>query len=234
MTYGLRGLTLTLAFVGVLTLAACGDDDAGQRKAFVGFLQTRILDKPGLRVPQLTDEERESFGPYAAHYAVITDFHRSMDASVQPKMAQAISKGGFSSAADLVTRRADLEAARGIMASMAESLTKAGAEADAARQKLEQPDDLEAVYTAAFERTVSAPARTFAGIAPVMDRVFTQALEIGSYMEEQKAVIQTSGAALQVRDPAVLTELNRRLQELQSFQREVLKAQEDVRRMIQG
>jgi hypothetical protein len=234
MPHILRGLTLTLALLGALALAACGDDDASQRKAFITFLQTRILDKPGLRVPQLTEQERESFGPYASHYSIITDFHAGMDASVQPKMAEAISKGGFTSAADLVTRRVDLEAARDIMASMAGALTDSKARADAARQGLNQPDDLKPVYEAAYQRTVAAPASTFGGIAPVMIRVFTQALDVGSYMKEHKAVIQTSGAGVQVSDPAVLNELNRRLQDLQSSQREVLKAQQDVQRMIGG
>ena len=66
-----------------MLLAACGDKEPEQRAAFTQFLQTRIIDKPGVRVPQLTAEEK-SFGDYAAHYAVITDFNSGMDASVKP------------------------------------------------------------------------------------------------------------------------------------------------------
>ena len=41
--------------------------EAEQRKAFTAFLQTRVLDKPGLRVPMPTEEEKASFGDYAKH-----------------------------------------------------------------------------------------------------------------------------------------------------------------------
>ena len=53
------------------TLAACGHDEVAQRKAFMEFLQTRIIDKPGIGVPQPTDDAARSFGVYAKHCAVI-------------------------------------------------------------------------------------------------------------------------------------------------------------------
>ena len=47
-----------LALALPLLLAACGDKEPEQRAAFTQFLQTRIIDKPGVRVPQLTAEEK--------------------------------------------------------------------------------------------------------------------------------------------------------------------------------
>ena len=38
----------------MFALSGCGDKEPAQRKAFIDFLQTRILDKPVLAVPQLT------------------------------------------------------------------------------------------------------------------------------------------------------------------------------------
>ena len=49
---------VALALALPLLLAACGDKEPEQRAAFTQFLQTRIIDKPGVRVPQLTAEER--------------------------------------------------------------------------------------------------------------------------------------------------------------------------------
>ena len=92
-----------------LVLAACGNKEPEQRAAFTQFLQTRIVDKPGVRVPTLTDEEKKSFGDYAAHYAVITDFNSGMDASVKP-LSGIMQKGAVRSLNDIVARRDDLKA----------------------------------------------------------------------------------------------------------------------------
>ncbi|HWT30478.1 MAG TPA: DUF3053 family protein, partial [Propylenella sp.] len=64
------GFGLTWVVIAALALAGCGASDAEQKAAFSEFLQTRVLDKTGIHVPQLTDEERESFGQYAEHYAI--------------------------------------------------------------------------------------------------------------------------------------------------------------------
>ena len=53
-------LSLLVAFS--FALVACGNKEADQRKAFTTFLQTRVLDKPGLRVPVPSPEEKASFG----------------------------------------------------------------------------------------------------------------------------------------------------------------------------
>ena len=47
----LAGLSVTFL------LAGCGDDEPKQRKAFIEFLQTRIVDKPGVHVPRLNDDQ---------------------------------------------------------------------------------------------------------------------------------------------------------------------------------
>src|SRR5262245_4725283 len=96
------GLMVAGIVAAALLLAGCGGNEGQQRAAFVQFLQTRILDKPGLHVPQLTDEERARFGPYADHYAIITDFNETMDKSVSPKLMAAMSAGSIRFVSDVV------------------------------------------------------------------------------------------------------------------------------------
>jgi len=45
----LGAVSLLLAFS--MALVACGNKEAEQRATFITYLQTRVLDKPGLRVP---------------------------------------------------------------------------------------------------------------------------------------------------------------------------------------
>ena len=90
---------VALALALPLLLAPPAATRNEQRAAFTQFLQTRIIDKP-VRVPQLTAEEKKSFGDYAAHYAVITDFNSGMDASVKP-LNSLMQKGGMRTLSDI-------------------------------------------------------------------------------------------------------------------------------------
>lgn len=46
-----------------LTTAGCFDNEPQQRRAFITFLQTRIIDKPGLHIPIMSDKDVADFGP---------------------------------------------------------------------------------------------------------------------------------------------------------------------------
>jgi hypothetical protein len=70
-------------------LAAC-DSEPTHRKAFIEFLQTRIVDKPGVHVPKPNAEQSAAFGPYAKHYEVITEFHAGLDQVVTKPLQRAL------------------------------------------------------------------------------------------------------------------------------------------------
>jgi len=150
-----RLLVVPLLALFALALAACGDSEATQRKAFMDFLQTRILDKQGLHVPQPTEEETKSFGPYAKDYAVITDFSLGMDKSISAPMQQVMQKGVIRSIDEIQTRRADLIAAMEGMRALRAALDQQVAKADAAHQALNEPAELKAVFDKAYDRTVT-------------------------------------------------------------------------------
>src|SRR5215472_15982281 len=80
---------VALCLLALTGLTACGDDEPNQRKAFIEFLQTRIINKPGLHVPTLTADESARFGDYAKHYAVIADFNGNLDRLVSNPMGRA-------------------------------------------------------------------------------------------------------------------------------------------------
>jgi hypothetical protein len=66
------------ALAGVLMLAlataGCGDSEADQRKAFIGFLQD-INRRVGVHFLVPKPEEEKTFGDYLRHYTVILDFN---------------------------------------------------------------------------------------------------------------------------------------------------------------
>ncbi|CAB3740775.1 DUF3053 domain-containing protein [Achromobacter piechaudii] len=216
-----------------LVLAACGDKEPEQRAAFTQYLQTRIVDKPGVRVPQLTDEEKKSFGDYTSHYAVITDFNAGMDAATKP-LSGIIQKGAMRSLNDIVTRRDDLKTVQQSLADMGVALKEQKAKADAARAQLKQPADLAAVYDKAYEKTVSLPADTFRDVLPQLSATFDSGLKIADYVEAHKAQIEISGAIVKVKDPAVQAELNQLLQNLNEQARNVQQAHTRMQALMLG
>ncbi|CAB3744671.1 MULTISPECIES: DUF3053 domain-containing protein [Achromobacter] len=216
-----------------LLLAGCGDKEPEQRAAFTQFLQTRIVDKPGVRVPKLTDEEQKSIGDYASHYAVITDFNTSMETSVKP-LTGIMQKGAVRSLNDIVTRRDDLKAVQASLNDMGAALKEQQARADAARAQLKQPDDLKAVYDKAYEKTVSLPADTFRDVLPQLNATFDSSLKIADYVEAHKAQIEISGAIVKVQDPAVQAELNQMLQDLNAQAKNLQQAHTRMQALMLG
>lgn len=234
---GMRRTSLALAWIVLvsLLLAGCGGGNEGQqREAFASFLQTRIVDKPGIHVPQLTEEERAQFGSYADDYAIITDFNEAMDKSISPKLTSAMSAGSIRFLSDVVTRRADLQAARAGINEMGSALSGALAEADAAHAKLDQPADLKLVYDKAYDRLVTQPASAFRDIVPVMDKVLGEAIDLGTYIDEHRGSVRVSGPMIETGDPAIQSAINEKLRTLQSNQQAVQAAQARMQSVVYG
>ncbi len=215
-----------------LALAGCGDGEADQRRAFITFLQTRILDKPGIHVPQLTDEERRAFGPYAGQYAIITTFHAVMNDSVSPQFAAVMNRGAIRSMDDLVARRDDLQQARSTLAGLSAALKGDVAQADAAHGKLDQPADLRPVFDKAYGRLVTEAAANFAAVTPAADQMFAQALDLGGYLQSHHVALV--GGTLQVRDAATQAAVNAKLQSLQASQQATQAAASRFRTFVYG
>src|SRR5215472_17722912 len=198
----------TLAAIVVLAASAAGcDNEPTQRKAFIAFLQTRIIDKPGLHVPHLTPEEQKSFGDYAKQYAIITDFNDGLDKSVAKPMAEAINRGAVRSLDDVVTRHADFVAARDGIGQLRDAIDKQLAAADTAHAALKQPDDLKHVFDKAYERDVTIPAKAFADIFTDLSQALTAIVDLGDFITQHKDKVTINGPMIETSDPALRAQL---------------------------
>lgn len=226
--FALATIVLLTAFV-----AGCNNEPA-QRKAFIDFLQTRIIDKPGLHVPHLTQEQAASFGDYAKQYAIITDFNDSLDKSVAQPMTEAINRGSISSLNDVVTRHADFIAARDGIAKLHDAIDKQLAAADTAHAALKQPDDLKTVYDKAYERDVTVPAKAFDDIFPDLSEALTAIVDLGDFIDKHKDKVSIVGNQLQTTDPALKPQLQAMIDALTAKNEAINKAQEHLRLVMNG
>lgn len=226
---------VALGAIVLLTALVTGcNDESAQRKAFIEFLQTRIIDKPGLHVPHLTQEETASFGDYAKQYAIITDFNDGLDKSVAQPMAIAINRGAIRSLDDVVKRHADFVAARDGIGTLRDAIEKQLAAADAAHAALKQPDDLKAVFDKAYERDVTSPAKAFEDIFPDLSQALTAIVDLGDFIDLHKDKVSIVGNQLQTSDPALQPQLQALVDALLAKNDAIGKAQEHLRQVMNG
>ena len=226
---------VALAAIMLLTVFVAGcNNEPAQRKAFIEFLQTRIIDKPGLHVPHLTQEETTNFGDYAKQYAIITDFNDGLDKLVAAPMAEAINRGSIRSLDDVVTRHADFIAARDGIAKLREAIDKHLGVANAAHAALKQPDDLKPVFDKAYDRDVTIPAKAFEDIFPDLSQALTAIVDLGDFIDKHKDKVSIIGNQLQTTDPALQPQLQAMIDALAAKNDAINKAQEHLRLVMNG
>jgi hypothetical protein len=228
-----RLLSLTGLVLLVLLTAGC-DDEPAQRKAFIDFLQTRIIDKPGLHVPHLTPDQEKSFGDYAKQYAIITDFNDGLDKSAAKPMTEAINRGAVHSLDEVVTRHADFAAARDGVAQLRGAIDKQLAAADAAHAALKQPEDLKQVFDKAYERDVTIPAKAFADIFPDLSQALTAIVDLGDFITRHKDKVAINGPLIETSDPALRPQLTALIAALTAKNEAIQKAQQHLRVVMNG
>jgi hypothetical protein len=214
-------------------LVACGNSEADQRKAFITFLQTRIVDKAGIHVPSLTGEEKSSFGIYYDQYMLIGDFNREMNKILTGpyKIAQSRAPGSIQ---ELIARRADLRA-------MAEAIGHAGADArklladtNAKRAALKQPDNLKPVYAAAYERDVTAPAEAFLATIPEATGALEKSWQFADYLDAHRASVRVSGSRIQTADSKTNAEVSQLLNAVNAQNRRLTEVRQRLRVVTTG
>ncbi|HYM86773.1 MAG TPA: DUF3053 family protein [Pseudoxanthomonas sp.] len=228
-----RTLPLFFACLALLGLAACSNE-ASERKAFIEFLQTRVIDQPGLRVPKLSEADSKSLGQYADHYAVIGDFNASMDkvfSEAQPTLQTLTS---LSSPQALMEGGAKIADGRAALAGIKTELASNVGKAKAGKAALQQTDDLKPVYQTAYVKTVEAPAALMVRMLDETDSALAQAQEFSAFLKTNQKDIQFSGSQVQVESPALLEKLNAQLQAMNEEGQKINAVQRELSALING
>jgi hypothetical protein len=228
-----RSIALAVMVLLATLVTGCNDEPA-ERKSFIGFLQTRIIDKPGIHVPHLTPPEAKSFGDYAKQYAIITEFNDGMDGAVAKPLAEAIDRGAIRSLDDVVTRHADFIAARDGIVKLRAAIDRQLAAADAAHAALKQPDDLKPVFDKAYERDVTIPAKAFADIFPDLSEALTAIVDLGDFIGQHKDAVTINGSHLETTDATLRPQLSALVDAVIAKNESIQKAQQNLRSVLNG
>jgi len=217
----------------ILALSGCGDKEPAQRKAFIDFLQTRILNLQTIAVPQLTEKERKDFGKYSDDYGLITDFHSQMNEEMNGSLGPV-----FASLNETVTVDKLLEK-RDELQKMAESsknwreklvvLRKQAATRHAARK---QPDDLKKVYDQAYEKVVVQPSAVAEQAFTLLPKVLNMVVAKADFIKAQGKNVTISGNRLQFDKQATLDKYNAIQQQLVPLNAELIKLSAEMQKMV--
>lgn len=222
-----------IMFALLLTLSGCGDKEPEQRKAFIEFLQTRVLAKSQLVLPTLTKDETDAFGPYANDYAVLTDFHKGMGEVFNSSLGPVFDNfRNVNTISSLITKRDEMKKAADQSATWKPVLVKVRADAESKHAAMKQPDDLKAVYDKVWAKVVVAPDEAALQVATQVPEVLTLMVSQVDMLKQQGDKVSISGNSVQFTDQKALDQYNAIQQKLQPLLMDLMKAAGQLQSMI--
>lgn len=233
MTKLIRQIGIAVWVVVALGLAACSKEPQ-ERADFIQLLQTRMLDKPGLSMPRLNDQEKKKLGDYLPQFEVMSDFHRSMNESVLGKTPPLLKERGVKTIADIMKRRDEVAALRDVLGGYRAALDAVQAKADAAHAALKQPDDLKLVYDKVYAKSVTVPSNTYRDTFPLMDKGISTALELADYLKQNESKLTVNGMLIETQDPIILKEVDAKLAAMNQHNKNLTEALRNFNGMVYG
>jgi hypothetical protein len=234
MILNVRATARLLVFVVIsAAVTACFDSEPEQRKAFISFLQTRVIDRPGVRIPKVSDEDVKALGPYVTHFNVITGF---ADDPVLTATAERMRSGlpNLTSIQSVVDNRDRLRKTKVELGELLNTMNEKYASTLKERDALKQPDDLKAVYNKAFDKTVTLPADAFREAVPLAQGIIDAAANVGDYVASHPDTVKISGGQLQPTNTRTQSELAALVNALTAQGAKFNEAQRKVRAAITG
>jgi len=237
MLFRHRAAEIAALIVFAAPLSACGDSEAEQRKAFIGFLQD-INGRSGIHFLVPTAADEKAFGPYLQQYAIIMDYDKDMKGPMDDFAAQIMKLGyGPASTARTIEQMAatpqDLVVAKAVVDKMEQGIETRLAKVNADRSALKQPDDLKAVYDKTFNKLVTAPTVAMENSAKALEVGLDASVKLADYINGHRGKLVVSGMQIQAKDQRTLDEVRPLLNAHQEAGERFVAAQREGQRVLQ-
>ena len=206
----LRLLCLVLLVLCLPFAAACRRQEQEQRKAFVEFLESRVIAAADTDRVLMSAEVRKKVGNYGRHFDVIASYAKELgdiDARLAGEKTR-IAAYGPVAMDKLGSERARMEQLVAAFSRSAQQLDAVKARADAARAALKQPEDVQAVFDRAYAKEVSGYAAAIQALYAVQKDFYAEAVRMGVFLEKHRDKVHFRNKAVTIDDQALLTEYN--------------------------
>jgi len=206
-----RRVLLVSGLVAGLIVAGCANNkEPDQRRAFILFLQTRVLTDAPATVPAMTAQDREDFGPYAEAYQVLFDFSKTLnDTTIAYNDANTRLQSNLNNMKALQDNWQQLATLR---KSLLQTGRRMAAEYDKVQTfhaSLQLPDDVRGVYDQVFAALVTTPGDPFRRILVPWDKTLQASEDLGHFLYDNSAQVRIAGSTIQLQDTALKPEWSR-------------------------
>ncbi len=222
-----------IVLVSILPLSGC-DNEEKRAQAFADFLQTRMLDRPGVHIPILSDEERAAIGHFEADFAIIKGFNDDLTVAAREVGAAIRPLPQMRSPLELPKYRADLNNVRAFFPRAGVGVEAALAKAREARAKLSQPAVVKDKFDAAFDQMVTAPANALRDIIPLAAPALDDEIALADFIEAHKTDLKAVGGLLQATKPELRKEMQSIVDDYVARVEKVTAARRKLERAVQG
>lgn len=209
-----RVVLISMGLMVALSLSGCGSSEPTERQAFITFLQTRIIDKAGLRVPTLNDAEKKQFGQYAAQYDILFSFHSDLNRIVSGLSKDMAPVMQLRTPGAVMEKRAAYGEVRGKLGEARKAVDGRFEKAKTDYAALQQPAELKPVFEAAFKRMVTDSATLLGKMLQTTEAYVVGSEDLASFLEKNKQAIKFNGSIAEVEDQKLLDEMNAKFKEL--------------------
>lgn len=223
---------LFVVLSSIFIFSACSKDPV-HRSAYVEFLKTEILAKQGfIALPELTEERKVSFGPYADSYQILLSFTNGMEDSVTESSAymQEIS-AKITTPKDIMEQRESIAKARDYLAALPAEWDTLLAKAQADKAGLNLHEEVQPVYDEVFARYTDPVAKIKPVILSVVATLDSN-LALADYLEANKDKIEFKGTMIIASDEAVHEKINELLATLSGKAQELYQLESELQQYV--
>ncbi|QIE97879.1 DUF3053 domain-containing protein [Pantoea stewartii] len=192
----------------VLQLTACGDKEGEQRKAFIDFMQNTVM-RSGEHLPSLSENQKQSFGPFAGDYAILYGFSQQVNKTVDQGMRPVVDElSAIRVPQDYLSRRDSLAQATSALTVATQQLESAKMQADKSKAGLNQSDDLKKVFDTAYDKVVTQPAAQLIPLLPKLQALSQDAVKTGEFLQAQGTRVSFNNGGVQFPTQEQATQYN--------------------------
>ncbi|MCU7367346.1 DUF3053 domain-containing protein [Pantoea stewartii] len=192
----------------VLQLTACGDKEGEQRKAFIDFMQNTVM-RSGEHLPSLSENQKQSFGPFAGDYAILYGFSQQVNKTVDQGMRPVVDElSAIRVPQDYLSRRDSLAQATSALTVATQQLESAKMQADKSKAGLKQSDDLKKVFDTAYDKVVTQPADQLIPLLPKLQALSQDAVKTGEFLQAQGTRVSFNNGGVQFPTQEQATQYN--------------------------
>ena len=200
-------LCLLLAF-SLLALGGCSDNEPENRRAFIAFLNEKVLPQKGVSLPELAGKQKKALGTYEKHYELLTDFQKNLAKEAGKNATELLALTEFENLEALAKGERSLKNAAKEADKLQKFVLSLKEKADKNKAGLSLPEDLAPVYNAAYDKVVALPADASARAFDAVHSVFAAILDLLDFINAHSRDMEIDGKNINLKNIALREDLN--------------------------